>query len=190
MPEHTTQTRPDAGNIVFVVLAIVFTALLLYESLRLAPSPRLLPQLIGVPTLAFLLFELARQVGLIRRVSSGAGGSPVGDLARDQVPAHPELPGQARTIDELASALELRAQAEGYESGAGTNGRWRRIGFALWSLGFVVLANMTDFMLATPIALLVILYLGTRKPVLAAAVTAVVVAGIWLVFDMFLEVPF
>jgi hypothetical protein len=62
--------------------------------------------------------------------------------------------------------------------------------FAAWTVAYVALGVATSFLVATPIAVGAILLVTRVRPLLALIVAGATGLGVWLVFDLFLQVRF
>jgi hypothetical protein len=176
-PGVSTEEEPTArywvlGAIVFDVVMIAFVALIVFTALDLRPGARLVPLGVGLPTLALLLLQLA--VDVRGHAPVHRAGLSETNLARASVG---EVLAAAREeeVDEVAitDVAQIR----------------REVAFAVWAVAYAALGILTNFLLATPIAIAVILLpqFGPIKALLGAALTGL---GIWLVFDLFLQVRF
>ncbi len=165
--------RRSTGAIVFDVVMIAFVALIVVTALGLRPGARLVPLSIGLPTLGLLALQLALDIrgrATVRHVPLAET-----DLAQASIG---EVLDAARVedTDEVVneSPENLRRQAL----------------FAAWTVAFIVLGFATNFLVASPIAVAAILLVTRVQPILALILAGATGLGVWLIFDIFLQVRF
>jgi hypothetical protein len=167
--------RPSIDALIFDLVLIVFTAVIVVAALDGSPRAGLVPLVVGIPTLLGLGIQLAHDLLAPRTAEAEPTEVPisvptagVGDLI---AAAHVEEVAD----DQLPSTPEARRA---------------QIVLTAWALGFVVLGIATSFLIATPVALLVILLVTTRRIVPTVAITAVASGLLYLIFDVVLNVAF
>jgi hypothetical protein len=166
-----SRLHPSVGALVFDALLLIFVATIVGTATGLAYGARLVPLLIGVPTLALLVVQLAIDLRRRRRPVSrddrreAIGGALSGALHAARV---------ATTAPADETPDELR----------------RQVVLALWALALVALGALTSLTIALPPMLAVIFRAaGTRWP-LNLVLTVALSAGFFCVFDVLLEVRF
>jgi hypothetical protein len=170
-----TRARPErrVGAIAFDLVLLGFALLLVANSLTLRPGVGTVPLLVGVPTLLGTLAILIRDLfpRRLAPVEAPAAGEPaqLGGV-RDMLTA-----ASAEVIDEVGTA-------EGPEE------RRRQLAFTAWTIGFVILAWLTSFYVAVPIALVGILAAIRLNWLAIVLIVVGTVAGFYLLFDLFLRV--
>jgi hypothetical protein len=173
MDEQAERPARRVGPIVFDLVLLGFALLLVVNSLALRPGVGTVPLLVGVPTLLGTLAILVRDLFPKRPAAVEAPGARVSAQlggVRDMLTA-----ASAEVIDEVGTA-------EGPEE------RRRQIAFTGWAIGFVVLAWLTSFYVAVPIALVGILAAIRLNWLAIALIVVGTVAGFYLLFDLFLRV--
>jgi hypothetical protein len=183
-----SRTRASRHEIFFVVLMLVFVTTLVIQSFDLSPSPRHLPQVVGFPTLVFLVIQLLRDLGYLTRVEARLA------TRRKPVPSVPapeaRLAGDM-SVAELAEALDKKQREEGHDTDVvDDDARLRMAVFTAWALALVALSALTSFLLAVPVLLFALLYWSNRRPILSVVATVATSAVVWGTFDVFLGVRF
>lgn len=168
MSAEPRSTERSGGAILFDLVLVVFAGLLVLSSLWLRPGVGTVPLLVGVPTL----------LGAIVLLGFDLFPRP---LRED--PAAEEASGGIRGLMAAAAAAE-----EEDDPIADPTLRGRQIGFALWTVAFVVLAAFTSFYVAVPIALVAILLAIRLNWLTIVLVVAGTLAGFYGLFDLFLGV--
>jgi Tripartite tricarboxylate transporter TctB family len=161
--------------IVFDVLLIAFAATIVISAFGIGEKSRMIPLLVGVPTLIALGVVLARDL-------------------RGTVPEAPPETGEPR---ELATAdvhdlwqAAVHELEEDDQIPDTPEARRRQLWFALWAIAVVALAAVTSLMIAVPLGLLAILGLGGIGWVRSAVITAATCGVLYCLFVLFLEVRF
>lgn len=166
-----TTPRRSPGAIAFDLVLLAFTLLIVVSSLSLRPGVGSVPLLVGLPTLLALLLILAKDV-----VPPAPTPAPAGE---------PTL-GPSGGIRGLVAAAETEEAEEVLVAEPGSPRR--QLGFTAWTIGFVILAALTSFYVAVPVALVAILA-GIRLHWLAIVlIVAGTLAGFYGLFDLFLGV--
>ena len=156
------------GAIVFDLVLIGFIGLLVVNSLSIRPGAALVPLLIGIPTLIAAAIILVLDLFPSLRRASGADDGE-GGVARLVAIR------EAEDEDELELPTDPAALR-------------RQAAFAIWVIGFVALAALTNIYLAMPVALVVI-FLAIRVPILhIALIVGVTVLGFYGLFHYLLNV--
>jgi hypothetical protein len=169
-----TRARPArrVGPIVFDLVLLGFALLLVTNSLTLRPGVGTVPLLVGVPTLLGTLAILVRDLFPRPAPPEGPGAGE---------------PGQLGAVRDMLAAASAEAVDE-VEVGEGPEERRRQMAFTAWAIAFVILAWLTSFYIAVPIALVGVLA-AIRLHWLAIVMIVVgTVAGFYLLFDLFLRV--
>jgi hypothetical protein len=156
----------SGGAILFDLVLVAFAGLLVVTSLGLRPGVGTVPLLVGVPTLLGAIVLL---------------GFDLFPRPPREDPAAEEASGGLRGL--LAAAAE-----EEDEAIADPTLRGRQVGFALWTIAFVVLATFTSFYVAVPVALVAILVAVRLNWLAIVLVVAGTLAGFYGLFDLFLGV--
>lgn len=168
-----TTPRRSRGAIAFDLVLVGFTLLIVVNSLTLRPGVGSVPLLVGVPTLLALLAILLRD--LVPRAKS------------PELAGHLDL-GASGGIRGLVAAAETEGAAEEMELADEPGSRRRQLAFTAWTIGFVILAALTSFYIAVPVALVAILVAIRLKWLAIVLVVAGTLAGFYLLFDLFLRV--
>lgn len=155
--------------IVFDLVLVVFVGALVVVALAYLDSgARLVPLIIGIPTLAGLVVQLVLDV--FPGLRKAARRSPVDEPAGTDGPAD--------------------ADAAGAEEQGRSRAR-REVVFAAWVAGIVVLTATIGLLVAIPVALLFFFKVLSRESwVLALSLTAGIWIFIYVLFDVVLGVPF
>jgi hypothetical protein len=166
----STSSRADGrsfGAILFDLILIGFVGLLVVNAFGIRPGAALVPLLIGVPTIVAALIILVLDV--FPNLRRATGGDQEGGFARLGAIR------EAEDEDELELTVgpgELRRQAA----------------FALWVVGFVILAALTNVYVAIPVALIAI-FLAVRVPLLhIALIVGVTMLGFYGLFHYLLNI--
>lgn len=157
--------------IVFDVLLIAFCVAIVVTALGLSEKSRLVPLLVGVPTLVGLGVVLVRDVRGSRPVEEVA---PADDLATADVR---EL--WQAAVHELEEDDQLPDTPEA---------RRRQLAFAVWALSVATLAALTSLLIAVPLGLLAILAAAGIGWLRTVALAAAVSGALYCLFVLFLEV--
>ena len=165
-------SRRSRGAIAFDLVLVGFALLIVVNSLTLRPGVGSVPLLVGIPTLLALLAILMRDL-----TPHGRPPEPVGD---------PNL-GVAGGIRGLVAAAETEG-AEEMELADEPGSRRRQLAFTAWTIGFVILAALTSFYIAVPVALVAILVAIRLNWLAIVLIVAGTLAGFYLLFDLFLRV--
>jgi len=161
--------------IVFDVLMIAFAATIVIAAFGIGEKSRMIPLLVGIPTLVALLVVLARDV---------RGEVPAEHVA---AAAPPEL-AKADVHDLWQAAVhELEEDDQLPDT---PEARRRQLWFAVWAAAVVALAWVTSLFLAVPLGLVLILGLGGIGWVRSVVITAATSAVLYCLFVLFLEVRF
>ncbi len=163
----------SAGAIVFDLVMLGFVLLIVVTALGIRPGARLVPLSVGLPTMALLLLQLA--LDLRGRASAHHTALADTDLSR-------------ASIGEVLEAARVEETDEVVTGGG--ESRRREALFAAWTVAYIVLGFVTSFLIATPIAVGAILLITRVQPVLALVLAGATGLGVWLVFDLFLQVRF
>lgn len=169
-PPVAEPVRRSVDAIVFDLVLVAFTGTLVVASLGLRPGVGTVPLLVGVPTLLGSLAIL------------------ITDVFPGLRPRRAERDGSGGLRGLMAAAKE--AEEDDLEVPAGPTERSRQVAFSAWALGLVVVATLTSFYVAVPVALLglfVAIKLRWRTIVLLLGAT---LALFYLLFDLFLGVRF
>jgi len=164
--------------VVFDIVLLSFASVIVFSALGLRPGSRLVPLVIGIPTVIALVAQTALDIFRFRH--------PVQEAS---VTGHDPLDLGFARLGEVVSAA-VREEAEDTVLPTGEEARRRQLLFALWAVGLGVLATLTTFYLAAPIGLFAILLAVGRSPIKALLVTGGVLAFLYLTFDLLLNVPF
>ena len=171
MSRPTGQTASRSiGAIVFDLVLVGFAGLLVVNALGLRPGVGTVPLLVGVPTLLGAVVLLVRDAFPRAAPALGGSGDGSGGGFLKLIPdADDDEDADDRLPDDPAS-------------------RRRQVAFTAWVIGFVVLATLTSFYVAVPIALLGILLAVRIHWLVAIAITVATVVGFYGLFDLFLGV--
>jgi hypothetical protein len=171
-PERSARIR-SAGAILFDILMLAFVALIVVTALGIRPGARLVPLSIGLPTIGLLLLQLALDV-------------------RGRAPAHRaaliDTNLSSASIGEVIEAARVEEADEVHREGP--EDMRREALFAAWTVAYVILGFATNFLVATPIAVGAILLITRVQPVLALILAGATGLGVWVAFDLFLQVRF
>jgi hypothetical protein len=174
IPPEPRRPPLDRGAIVFDLVLVAFTGLIVVTAFGIGPRARLVPLVIGIPTLLGLVAQVVVDLRLVRWPRSVAAATvpsldhahsdiEAAEAAVEEVPAEPYV-----DPDEALRSRQLLAG---------------------WAIAYVIGVFLTDFLIATPIALLAILVVGTRKVLLSAVVTLAACVFLYVVFVQLLHVP-
>jgi hypothetical protein len=168
--EGVPPPRRSLDAIIFDLVLISFSATLVFASIGLRAGVGTVPLLVGIPTLLGSLGILVVDLfpGLRPPPSADAGGG---------LHLHALMAAAKESEDDL-------------ELGSGPSERRRQVAFTAWAIGFVVLASISTFYVAVPVALVVVfaaIRLDWRANVLITAATVALFYGL---FDAFLGVRF
>lgn len=177
--------RRPSGAIVFDVVLLAFVVLIVVTATGMRPGARLVPLAIGLPTLVLLLFQLVVDV---RRSLERRPSVAVRSHRQDGDEAAPERGLAAATLTDVLRAARIEESDE--FSGQDPGQARRQLGFALWAIGYISLAALTSFLLATPVAVAIVFLLSGVRPLLALLLAAGTGLGIYVIFDLFLQVRF
>lgn len=189
-PSKKAKTR-SVSAIVFDLFLLAFVGTLVGISLSsLGPSARLVPLIVGVPTLlgiaALLLLDLFP--GLRKSGSEPpdeADGKEVGEPDPASTPVEQTAGGAGTGELAMEEAEEEGKPEESQEA------RKREVIFALWAVGFFVLAAIFGLLVSIPIALFVFFKVLNREGwVLTLAMTAGTWLFIYVLFGVVLGVRF
>ncbi len=179
MSEATTTARTaqprrrSTGALVFDIVMIAFVTLIVVTAIGLRPGARLVPLSIGLPTLGLLALQLALDI----RGRAAVRHVPLADTDLAQA-----------SIGEVLDAARVE-DTEEVVNESPENLR-RQALFAAWTVAFIVLGFVTNFLVASPVAVAVILLVTRVQPILALILAGVTGLGVWLIFDIFLQVRF
>jgi hypothetical protein len=158
--------------IVFDVLLLGFCLTIVVIALGLSEKSRMVPLLVGIPTVIALAFVLVRDVR--GREPAAAAAAPSGELA-------------TADVHDLwqAAVHELEADDQIPDT---PEARRRQLAFAIWTLSVATLAALTSLLVAVPLGLLVILSASGIGWLRAATITAITSGALYCLFVLFLEV--
>lgn len=172
---RSTPTR-SIGAIVFGLVLLAFATLIVVSSLGLRPGVGSVPLLVGIPTTVGIVIILVGDLLPGRRETTQATFDATGPLG-----------GLRGTMAEAAAADAEEDEGEADEL-ATPEARRRQLLFTAWVIGFVVLATLTSFYVAVPIALVAVLAaIGLRWLPIVLIVLGTV-ATFYGLFDTFLGV--
>lgn len=171
------RSRPsiDREAVVFDLIMVAFAALIVVTALGIGPRARVVPLVVGVPTLLGLLFLLGRDLGI--------------RVLQPRPPSTETVHSMAEATDDLEAAMAAALEVPEDTPEAAQAARRSKILLAGWAIAYVAGVFLTDFLVATPIALFAILAVTTRRWLLSAIVTAGTCLFLYAVFIMLLKVP-
>jgi putative tricarboxylic transport membrane protein len=162
--EHSSR---QPGRLIFDVLLLAFAGTILISALSIENEAATMPLIIGVPLVAALALQLAIDAAphAVTRVRRAVVSLAPGKRTRPEVPASggggPEATtvssGSTSVLAEARTLTEAVEEEEEFEERQEFSDRqvlMRQVGFALWSLGFVVLGGLIGFTAAIPLAVL------------------------------------
>ena len=167
----TSRTR-SIDAIAFDLLLIGFCLAIVVTALGLSEKSRMVPLLVGIPTVVALGAVLARDVRGHRLAE--AATAPADDLATADVG---EL--WQAAVHELEEDDQLPDTPEA---------RRRQLAFAVWAVAVATLAALTSLLIAVPLGLLAILAASGIGALRTVALTAAVSGVLYCLFVLFLEV--
>jgi hypothetical protein len=165
--------RRSTGALVFDIVMMAFVTLIVVTALGIRPGARLVPLSIGLPTLGLLALQLALDIR--------------GRAAVRHVPLADTDLAQASISEVLDAAREEDTEEVVNESPENLR---RQALFAAWTVAFVVLGFATNFLVASPVAVGAILLVTRVPPILALILAGTTGLGVWVIFDIFLQVRF
>jgi hypothetical protein len=160
----TNLSRDQLLNIVVTGLMLFLAASFVIGAFTYAPRMRIVPLVIGIPTIAMLVFILALEL-------------------------RPDL-FKPRKLREAEEAPKPEAPRQVSASGIDA-GRWQRVVTIYgWIVGFFAATLVLGHYLAIPLFLLAFFIKETKvDPVRAIAVSAAVTVVLIVVFDLLLDIP-
>ena len=165
-----TAARFQPGRVLFTLVLLVGSAVLVAEATSIPTEAADMPLLIGIPVVA----GLATSLLLSLRPLLGARRK------KEQAPVLP-----SGTEDRSQSAVSTVLQDEPVQTQVFTETQvlQRQATFGLWCLGFVVLAAVTNYLVAIPIALIFFLKVLAKEQ---WKTTLYVTIGTWiLIYGLF-----
>jgi hypothetical protein len=190
MTTETTVTKSEAAGrtgqrsieaLVFDIFLLIFVGTLVSVALfNLGPGARLVPLIVGIPTLigilGVLLFDLFPG---LRAILPGA---------RPTVGQGPPPDRSVTAADIGEMALEGEAEEKPEDT---PEARKREATFALWAIGFFILTIFTGLLVSIPIALLVFFKVLNRESwLISVSITVGTWLFIYVLFGMVLGVRF
>lgn len=178
LESQVQERRSPLDGLIFDFVLLAFAMIIIFDAFGLRPGSRLVPLVIGIPTVVALVVQSGIDIARFRipETEASVGELDPADLAN------------ARLVDLVAAAAQ--EEAEDSELPSDEEARRRQLLFALWASGVAVVAVLTSFYVAAPIGLVTILIAVGRGPTRAFLVTLGVMAFLYLAFDVLLNVPF
>jgi hypothetical protein len=160
--------------ITFDLVLVVVSGILVVSSLGLRPGVGTVPLLVGIPTLVGAVVIL---------------GLDLFPRAQRPRPAPAVEPADVTSLPALVAAA-VEEVVEDVDISSVPHARRRQLAFAAWTAGFVVLAMLTSFYVAVPVALTVILVAIRLSWVAIALTVGGTALAFYALFDLFLGVRF
>ena len=171
LPQSSVTFQP--GRVVFTFVLLAFTAVLVGEAAKLPTDAADMPLLIGIPLLIGLSVLFLLSLRPLLRLRHRKGESPPVSLP-GAGPADPRTSTGGGVVQEQRTEVQPYTERQVLQ---------RQAAFGLWCLGFAVLAAVTSYAVAIPIAMVFFLIVLAKED---WKTTLYVTVGTWVVvFGLF-----